>query len=479
LADHQDPGPGGWREITQGSGLVRLALVMGCVSLHAMDIFVIATILPSVVADIGGVAFYAWPSALYVVASIMGAASGGMLSSNLGLRRALTIAASIYLLGALICASAPHMAVFLVGRTSQGLGGGLLVSLAFAMTRLLFEENLRPRVFAFMSVIWGVAALVGPIMAGVFAQLGYWRGVYWLTVPIFLILLALARRALPASTPAATGAKLPWERLLLLGAAVLCVTVSGQTENIGLRLMFIVGAILGLAAMLWLDHIADNPLLPSRPVSFRQIVGTGYWVFFLISFSYTPLSIFLPLLAQRLHAVPPSLAGYVSAALSIGWSAGAFATVGASQPLQRILMLTGPLCLLVGIAGQGLFVANGPLAVLVALIFLTGLGIGQCHAHISNRVMSRAKPGEEALTAGAIPTMQTLGIAFGAATAGLLANIAGLSGGITVASLTAVTEWIYGFALIPASFTVLVALRLVWLLRSRATCVHSNADKLL
>jgi len=468
LTDHQNPVASGWREVTQGPGLIRLALVMGCVSLHAMDIFVIATILPSVVADIQGVAFYAWPSALYVVASIMGAASGGMLGSNLGLRRALTIAASVYLLGALICASAPIMAVFLVGRTFQGLGGGLLVSLAFTMTRQLFDERQRPRVFAFMSVIWGVAALVGPIMAGVFAQLGFWRGVYWLTVPIFLILLALARRALPAETPTATGVKLPWERLLLLGAAVLCVTISGQTANIGLRLTLVLGAVLGLAAMLRLDHNADNPLLPSSPVSLRRVVGTGYWVFFLLSFSYTPLSIFLPLMAQRLHEVPPSLAGYVSAALSIGWSTGAFATVSATPRLQRILMVTGPLCLLAGIVGQGLFVVSGPLAALVAMVFLTGLGIGQCYAHISNTAMSYAKPGEEALTAGAIPTMQTLGIAFGAATAGLLANVAGLTDGITVATLTAVTEWLYGFALIPAVGTVLIALRLVWLLRSGA-----------
>ena len=188
-------------------------------------------------------------------------------------------------------------------------------------------------------------------------------------------------------------------------------------------------------------------------------------MFFLLSFSYAPLSIFLPLLAQGLHNVPPALAGYVSATMSLGWSVAAFAVAGAPPPLQRVLMV----CLLGGIIGQGFFVVSGPLGGLVAMVFLTGLGVGQCHAHISNRTMSSAKPGEEALTAGAIPTMQSLGIAFGAATAGLLANIAGLSGGITVATLTAVTDWIYGFTLIPASCTLLVALRLVWLIRVNPT----------
>ena len=458
----------GWRELTQGTGLVRLALVMSCVSLHAMDVFVTATILPSVVEDIDGVAYYAWPSALYIVASILGAVSGGMLGSNLGLRRALTVAASIYLLGSLVCAAAPHMAVFLLGRASQGLGAGLMVSLAYTMTRHLFDESLRPRVFALMSVIWGIGALVGPLLAGVFAQLGFWRGVYWLTVPVFLIILALARRGLTASTPSEQGATLPWERLALLGAAVLCVTVSGQTSHLGLRFGLILGAVLGVWGMLWLDHIADNPLLPSWPASLRHVVGTGYWIFFLLSFSFAPLTIFLPLLAQRLHDVPPSLAGYVSAALSLGWSTAAFAVAGAPPRIQRVLMVTGPLSLLAGIVGQNIFIVDGPIGALVAMVFLAGLGVGQCHAHVSNGTMSSARPGEEALTAGAIPTMQSLGIAFGAATAGLLANIAGLSGGISVTTLTAVTEWIYGFALIPASCSLLVSLRLVWLLRSRA-----------
>jgi MFS family permease len=465
LAETQNTNAGGWRELRQGPGLVRLALIMSCVSLHAMDVFVTATILPSVVADIDGVAFYAWPSALYLITSIMGAASGGMVGANLGLRRALTVAVSVYLVGALVCAAAPHMAVFLIGRTAQGLGAGMLVALAYTMVRQLFDEGSRPRVFAVMSVVWGLAALLAPLYAGAFAQMGFWRGVYWLALPIALIMLFLAGKALPGAAPSGEGNRLPWGRLLLLGAAVLCVTVSGQTDILAARLILILCALLGVAGMLRLDHLAGNPLLPSAPTSLRHAVGTGYWIFFLMSLSFAPLGIFLPLLAQRLHQVEPIMAGYVAAVLSLGWSTGAFAVAGASPAVQRMLIITGPLCLLIGIAGQGLFVASGPLVPLIGLIFLSGLGIGQCHVHISNHVMTSARAGEETLTASAIPTMQSLGIAFGAATAGLLANVAGLSGGLSVATLTAVTEWIWGFALVPAFCTVVVAARLVWLVR--------------
>ncbi|MFP6728471.1 MAG: MFS transporter [Alphaproteobacteria bacterium] len=469
MPEREKKPPGGWRQVTQGAGLARLTIIMCCVALHAMDVFVIATILPSVVEDIQGVAYYAWPAALYVVTSIMGAASGGTAVATLGLRRALVLAVSIYLLGAIVCATAPHMLLFLMGRTVQGLGAGLLVSLAYSMIRQLFDEDLRPRVFAFMSIIWGAAALAGPLVAGIFAQMGYWRGVYWLSVPVFLALVILARRILPTDDGSAEEAKLPWRRLLLLGGAVLCVIIGGRTAVSAIRLALIASALIGITGMLWLDHRAESRLLPSRPTSFRAPVGTGYWIFFLFFLSNTPLSVFLPLLAQKLHAVPPSLAGYVAAAMSLGWSTAAFATAGASQQMQRVLIITGPLCILLGIFVQGLFILQGPLILLVAFVFLTGLGIGQCHAHISNHVMSHARPGEESVTAGAIPTLQTLGIAFGAAAAGILSSVAGLSEGFSIETLSSLADWIYGFALFPATICLIVSLRFVWLIRKGPT----------
>ena len=66
-----------WRALMRGPARARVAMVTLCIAVHAMDVFVTATVLPSVVADIGGTAFYAWPTAIYVVTAIMGTASGG------------------------------------------------------------------------------------------------------------------------------------------------------------------------------------------------------------------------------------------------------------------------------------------------------------------------------------------------------------------------------------------------------------------
>jgi MFS family permease len=459
------PAADSWRALTLGAALPRVVMVMLCIAVHAMDVFVTATILPTVVVDIGGAAFYAWPTAIYVVTAIMGTASGGRMEANLGMRRALIAAASIYLVGSLVCAIAPNMTVFLVGRVGQGLGGGLLASLAYVMIRGLFSEQMRPRVFALISMMWGVSAMIGPLLGGLFAELDFWRGVYWLTVPIFVMLTTLAWRSLPPQDVTSETSRQPWGCLFLLGATVMSVIFSGQTDALTPRVILIVGAVIGVAVMLWFDHRAANPLFPTMPLSLRHPVGTGFLVLFIFAFSFTPINIFLPLLAQRLHDVPPSLAGYVGATMSFGWTVAAILVPGAGPRMQRRLMVTGPACLIAGIIGQTYVVVDGPIGVLIAFVFLMGLGVGQCHAHVSNRIMINARPGEDVLTAGSIPTMQSLGIAFGAAIGGLLANAGGLSEGLTTAAIISATDWIYGFCIFPAVLLLLVALRLVWLLR--------------
>ncbi len=467
MTDPASPAPEkpGWGALARGQTLAHVILVMLGISLQAMDMFIVSTILPSIVADIGGAAFYAWPSAIYLVFSIMGAASAGVVGTHQGLKRGPIIAAGLYLVGSLICANAPDMGVFLVGRACQGLGGGLLMSLSYSMIRMFFADTLRPYMFALVSVVWGAAALLGPILGGSFAQNDFWRGVYWLTVPIFLSLALLIWKGIDNDHRKGGTFVLPWRRLFYLGAAIFTATLASQFEENIWRLGFILASVLGMCFFFWRDHGAAIKLFPTKPASLNHPVGVTYWIFFLLSVSYTPVSIFMPLAAQQLHNVPPAFAGYVSASMAFGWSSAAFITSGVNIRLQRILIVTGPFCLLAGIVGQSMFVVSGPLWGLIACIFLTGLGIGQSFSHISNRAMTLARPGEEATTSSAVPTMQSIGVAFGAAIAGILSNMAGISDGISVTTVTATMQTLYGFCIIPALVVLALGMRIAWLTR--------------
>ena len=108
----------------------------GGVALHATNVYVATTILPSVVHDIGGLELYAWNTTLFVVASILGSVLSVRLLAVLGARSAYFSALAVFALGTVVCASAPSMLWMLAGRTLQGLGGGILLALSYALIRV-------------------------------------------------------------------------------------------------------------------------------------------------------------------------------------------------------------------------------------------------------------------------------------------------------------------------------------------------------
>lgn len=161
-----------WSALFHGRHLVYTLLVTLSVGMHAIGIHMLATVLPSIVADLGGAAFYAWATLLYTIASIIGTVCGGLVTARLDLRRAYLVGALVLLGGAVGCATAPHIAVLLLARTLQGLGSGLLVAIAYSMVSELYADALRARVLSAISGIWGVAALLGPMLGGMFAASG-------------------------------------------------------------------------------------------------------------------------------------------------------------------------------------------------------------------------------------------------------------------------------------------------------------------
>jgi MFS family permease len=155
-----------WSMLLQGHRAAQTLLLTLAVGVPATSVFVVATILPSIVADIGGAAFYTWSTMLYTVASVLGTASGGFIKATLGLRRGYMACALVFLVGSMGCAIAPHMLVLLSARTIQGGGGGALIALSWGMVGALYPEDLRPRVLSTISGVWGARHSWGPWSVG-------------------------------------------------------------------------------------------------------------------------------------------------------------------------------------------------------------------------------------------------------------------------------------------------------------------------
>ena len=464
-----------WSALFRGRLAAYTTLMTLAVGAHAIGIHMRNTVMPSVVDDIGGAAYYTWALMLYTIASIIATACGGRLQSALGMRSAYLIGCAVVLGGALGCATASRIVIFLIASATQGLGSGLLMSLGYAMVGSLYPEALRPRILSASSGMWGLAAFLGPTLGGLFAGMGWWRGAFWCFAPGLLALSLLAWHALPPANEAQPLKRLPGLRLALLAAGVIAIASSGRVDLPGVRIALLLGACALAGLTFHFDTRAADRLFPSRPLSLMTAVGVASWMFVMFGMTTGQVTVFMPLVAQTLYGMSPLGAGYFTAVLSFSWTILALCSAGWTSRRARLAVLLGPPVIAIGVIGLGLSVVAGSLPRLGVLLSLVGAGIGVCFAHISSWAIAAGRVGEEGLTASSIPMLQSLGIAFGVSIAGLAANMAGLASGVSTATVAAAAAWVYTLSMLAPVLLTVLALRLARLHRQAQPTSFSAA----
>jgi predicted MFS family arabinose efflux permease len=388
----------------------------------------------------------------------MGSASHSVLAGRVGARVGGLVASAIFPSGTLICASAWSMPAMVAGRAVQGLGSGLLISGAYGAVRTGFPERLWPSLLAVISAAWGAAAMAGPAVGGFFAARGIWRAAFWTMVPLALVAAALSWRMLGASPPRAAARQRAFGRLTALCVAVVCVGSVANVRSPAGQGVLAVAALATVTMAVRADRRASSPLFPRDMLSLAQPLGRGFWIIFLLAMSTTPVGVFIPLLLQAIHGVPPAVAGYLQASQSLSWSMSTLVVARLDRDRVRAAIVLGPCLVTAGFAGLWATIGAGPLAVIAVCIVLVGVGVGTCWAHVSQIILASGRRDEAALTAAVVPTGQQFAIAFGAAVSGIVVNATGLSTDPSppVAALTGAALY-GGFALAPLAAALIAA----------------------
>ena len=421
-AEKQD----GWSMLLRREWLGPLAVLLGGILLHSMNVLMLATVLPTVVGELGGASMMSLPSTAFLASSIIAATSAGLGTAVFGARNTYCVGAAVFAAGAIVIALAPAMEWVVAGRFVQGFGGGLIAGVAYVLVRSTFPEAAWARVISLLSGMWSVAILVGPLAGGVFAKIGLWRGSFVMVAAIAVVLALGAFRVLPAARSATKRAAFPGARLALVCAAIASSSSAAVVPSPIAKALLILLAVAFLAAMLRIDRRTPSPLLPSDAFSFATPTGLGLWLLVLVAVAYSPLQIFIPAFLQSLHGLDPLTAGYGVSCASLGWTVAALLVAGANEPWRGRLIVLGPLTMLVSLIAAGIL-ADLHALLLCAAILGIGTGIGFCWAFVAQRIMSGAREGEEAVAAAAVPTTQQMGFALGAALSGLAANAAGFA----------------------------------------------------
>ena len=451
---------GSWRTLLGRRYLGTLTLLAGGVALYAINEFLTISLLLSTVAEIGGERLYAWVTTLYLVGSVVAATTVYALLQRIGARSSYLLGLVVFATGSLVCAAAPSMEVLLAGRTLQGSAGGLLAGLGYAVINAALPRSLWTRASALVSAMWGVATVVGPTAGGFFAQFGLWRwafgalAVLTAAMGVLVPIVLTAGRVDQGEAPPAL--KVPVWSLLLLGAAALAISVAEVPRNGIATAVLLAVSVLLVAVFVVVDRRMSAAVLP--PSAFGP--GPLKWIYLILALlmAAAMVDMYVPLFGQRLAHLVPVAAGFLGAALAVGWTVSEIvsASLNSTRVIARVVV-AAPLIVAVGLAlGAVTQVDNAPVGVVVLWAFalmITGTGIGAAWPHLSAWAMACVDdPAEGSEAAAAINVVQLISGAFGAGLAGVVVNSA--EGGAVMAA-----RWLFAVFAVLAAVGVLASYR--------------------
>lgn len=407
------PGGGVWdpsrRALTSGLVLT--------ITLAAFESLAVATVMPAVRDDLGGLALYGWVFSAYMLGSLVGIVVAGGLADRSGPVLAYSLGLVLFAAGLIVGGLAPTMPVLVAARLFQGAGGGAIPAVAYTVIGRRYPDAVRPRMFAVLSTAWVVPGLIGPAISGAVADAASWRWVFLGLLPLVLLAAALTLPALrraelgPATTDVDATPRLPAALAVAAGAGLV---LAGLTADSLLAACLLVpaGFVLGLPA---LRRLVPPGTLTARAGLPAAILAKG-----VLTFSFFGADAYLPLALTSERGTSVTAAGIALTTSTLAWTAGSWfqarriAVWGA-----RRLVTLGFLFVAAGIAGIALVLDDAvPLAVAYVAWTVAGLGMGVGYSPISVTVLRAAPPGREGTTSAALQLSDVLGIALGTGVGG-------------------------------------------------------------
>jgi multidrug resistance protein len=404
-----------------------LISVMLCTGLVAIDATVLATAVPSIVGELGGFHQFPWLFSAYLLGQAVTTPIYAKLSDVFGRKPILLLGIALFLLGSILCAVAWNMFALIVFRAVQGVGAGAVQPTAMTIVGDIYTLAERARVQGYLASVWAVSSVVGPMLGGVFSQLGIWRGVFLINIPLCLLAGWMFNRHFDETITHERRSVDTLGAVVLGGALtalILGVLGGGQTwawDSAPSIACFTAGIVL-LAVFVVVERRAPEPVLPLWVFSRRLLCATTI-VGFGVGAILMGLTSYVPTYLEGALRISPIEAGLALAALTIGWPATA--SIAGHLYLRWGFRNTSLIGATLVIAGASVLVAvvHRPNVAVVALACLViGAGMGLLAVPTLIAAQSSVEWHERGVVTGNNMFARSLGSAVGVAIFGAVAN---------------------------------------------------------
>lgn len=409
----------------QRRNLIFIAIVLGML-LAALDQTIVATALPTIVANLGDAGHQSWVVTSYLLASTIVTALVGKLGDVFGRKRVFQTAIVFFVIGSILCGLAQSMAMLVGARALQGIGGGAITVTASALIGEVVPLRERGRYQGILGAVFGVTTVIGPLLGGYFTDYLTWRWAFWVNVPISVVVIFVAAAAIPALTASAKPA-IDYAGITFvgLGAAGLTLATSwggtlypwGSPTIIGL----FVGAAIALGVFVMVERRAAEPILPIR--LFGSPVFTVCCVLsFVVGFAMLGAMTFLPTYMQYVNGVSATTSGLRTLPMVLGMlvtSTGSGTIVGRTGRYKVFPVAGTALMALAFLLMSRMQPSTSALIQSLYLVIL-GAGIGLSMQVLILIVQNTSNFEDLGVATSGVTFFRTIGSSFGAAIFGSL-----------------------------------------------------------
>ena len=391
----------------------------------AMESSIVATAMPTIVAELGGFHLFSWAFAAYLLTQAVTIPIYGRLSDLYGRKRVFFAGATLFLFASLLCGLAWGMLPLVLFRALQGAGAGAIQPIAITIIGDIYRPTERARVQGYISGVFGIAAIIGPMLGAFLVEHVTWSLVFWINLPIgavtfLMFALFLHERRIPRRHHI----DYLGSALMMFGAGALMLALV-QVGNSGGVALIAALAGSGLVALLTLaahERGAAEPILPLK-LWRNRVIAIGSLSGFTGGMVMMAINAFLPLYVQGAMGHSPTAAGLALGAASVSWT---FASVAAGRLMirtsYRLAATIGGVFL---IAGTLQLMSLGPASSLVwagSGSLLIGTGMGFCNTAFLVSTQASVGWNERGMATSSIMFMRIVGNSVGAAVFGAILN---------------------------------------------------------
>lgn len=352
--------------------------IMLSLFMAAVESTVVATAMPTIVGQLGGLASYSWVFSAFMLTSTTTVPVYGKLSDLYGRRPVFLFAMVLFLAGSTLSGLSQSMEQLIAFRALQGLGAGGLLPLAFIMIGDLFSFEERARMQGLFSGVWGVASIIGPLLGGFLVDQISWHWVFFVNLlPGLLaaLLVGLGWRELHQAGRR-TLAGIDYAGTVLLSAGVVVLLLALFDLGTGTSWILLAAAAALFGALLWVERRARDPVLPLH--LFRdRLFAISCTHGLLAGCAMFGSASFIPLFAQAVLGTSATVAGSTLAPQMLSW---VFASILGSRLLlrygYRTIVLAGMVFLCAGTILMTGINPSTSLPFIMVCVGLMGTGMG-------------------------------------------------------------------------------------------------------